>query len=92
MNWEYSIRGGLLYYNHESVSFIFFDCVLLESQLNTFWTQFMFITKVFDLWENMFLNHFLVIGLVSEVISSYTDQMKIKDNKCTSSNLNLFDF
>ena len=46
----------------------------------------------FDLWENMFLNHFLVIGLVSEVISSYTVQMKIKDNKCTSSNLNLFDF
>lgn len=85
MNWQYSIRGGLLYYNHESVSFIFFDCVLLESQL-------MFITKVFDLWENMFLNHFLVIGLVSGVISSYTDQMKIKDNKWIPSNLNLFDF
>ena len=92
MNWQYSIRGGLLYYNHESVSFIFFDCVLLESQLNIFWTHFMFITKVFDLWENMFLNHFLVIGLVSGVISSYTDQMKIKDNKWIPSNLNLFDF
>lgn len=37
----------------------------------------MFITKIFDLWEDMFLNGFLVIGLFSEgVISSYTDKWK----------------
>ena len=66
--------------------------MLLESQLNIFWTQFMFTTKAFDLWEDMFLNHFLVLGLFSGVISSYTDEMKIKDNKWTPSSLNLFDF
>lgn len=42
----------------------------------------MSITKVFDLWENMFVNCLLVVILVlGGIISSYIDQMEIKDSK-----------
>lgn len=85
-------RGSLLYYNYEGENFYYYYKCLAHSiwifgywilNSNISWIQSMFITKVNDLWENVFLNCLLVVGLFLEgVICSYTDQMEIKDNKC----------